>query len=351
MVTLRKTIVFGVFLLLITTGTVKSWAETAAAPDPEKDMQAEIETLKEQVKILMQAAEVRQSLEQTDEEKREKEENILDAAGRQYTLMKSGKIGFEYQLVYSHFRYDALKEANVIEHNSNHNFKNVFILEYPYLDNLTLGSSIPFIYEYDQVGAKGEKSATDFGDVIFYANYQPMKIGGGIPSMIFNTYVSCPMGRSPYEVNPDKDLATGTGGYSVTLSVNGSKSIDPVLVYGTLSYKYNLPIDNLNYKMTPYTMDKVEPGDTIGFSMGFGFALSYKTSLTIGYSYSYSLKTKRYFKEIESITYPTSTSSSLSIGTSWRFSGNRRMNVTVSTGLSNSGNHSVAFAVPMEFDL
>ncbi len=299
----------------------------------------------------MNAAEVRQSLVQTDEEKKDEKESILNAAGRQYTLMKSGKIGFEYRFVYTNYRYDSLKEANVIEHNSNYNIKNVFILEYPYLDNLTLGSSIPFIYEYDQVGSKNEKETTDFGDALFYVNYQPMRTGGDFPSVIFNAYVSCPMGRSPYEINPDEDLSTGTGGYSTTFSINSSKSIDPVLVYGTLSYKYNFPIDNLDYKITPYTMEKVEPGDTIGLSMGFGFALSYKTSITIGYSFSYTLKTKRYFKEIESIEYPTSSSSSLTIGSSWRFSGNRRMNVNVSTGLSNSGNHSVTFSIPMEFDL
>jgi hypothetical protein len=349
LVKINKIIIFGISLLYLCTCPELSLAEEKS--DAEKDLKKEVEMLKEQVQILMKAAEVRQALSQTDEEKKEKEENILNAAGRQYTLMKSGKIGFEYQFIYSHFRYDSLKEANVIEHNSNHNIKNVFILEYPYLDNLTLGSTIPFIYEYDQIGSEGEKDTTDFGDATFYFNYQPMKTGGNIPSLILNAYVTCPSGRSPYEINPEEDLATGSGGYSATLSVNGSKSLDPVLVYGTLSYRFNFPIDNLDYKLTPYTMEKVEPGDTIGLSMGFGFALSYKTSMTIGYSYSYTLKTKRYFKEIEPITYPTSTSASLSIGTSWRFSDKRRMNVTISSGLSNSGNHSVSFAIPMEFDL
>lgn len=327
-----------------------------AAPTPPAGENAalrqEIEELRQQVKAITDAAEIRQALTETDAEKREKEENILDAAGRQYTLMQKGKLGFEYQLVYSGYRYDAIQESNTIEHNSNHNFKNNFILEYPLMNNLTLGTRLPFIYEYDQVGADGEKDVTDWGDVIFYADYQPVKSGGRMPSIIMGAQVSCPMGRSPYEVNPEEDLPTGSGGYSTMFSVNASKSLDPVLAYGSLSYEYNHPIDNLDYKMgANYTLEKYEPGDTITASIGMGFALSYKTSITLAYSNAYSLRSKRYYVEQKPQRYATSSASSMQVGTSWRFGNNRRMNVTLSTGLNNSGNHSIAFAFPLEFDL
>jgi len=328
--------------------------ETApvAQPSGETTLKQEIDELRQQVKALTEAADVRQAMTETDAEKREKEENILDAAGREYTLMKSGKFGFEYQLVYSGYRYDAIRESNAIEHNSNHNFKNNFIFEYPLMNNMTIGSRVPFVYEYDQIGSDQNKDVTDWGDVVFYADYQPLKSGGAMPSIIMGAQVSCPMGRSPYEVNPEEDLPTGSGGYSTMLSVNASKSLDPVLVYGSLSYEYNFPIDDLDYKMgSSYTMEKYEPGDTITFSMGMGFALSYKTSITLGYSHAYSLRSKRYFTEQPVQRYPTSDSSSLTVGTSWRFGNNRRMNVSLSTGLNNSGNHSVAFAFPLEFDL
>ena len=321
------------------------------APDANADLKREIEELRRQVDTLVQAADVRQSLTETDAEKREKEENILNAAGREYTLMQEGKLGFEYQLAYSYFRYDAIRESGVIEHNSNHNFKNTFIFEYPVKNNLTAGSRIPFVYEYDQIGAENEKDVTDFGDVAFYADYQPVKSGGNVPSVILTTQLTCPMGRSPYEVNPEEDLATGSGGYSALFSVNASKSLDPVLAYGSLSYEKNFPINNIDYKMAPYTMEKYEPGDTIGVSIGMGFALSYKTSLSLGYSQSFSLKSTRYFKETAPKRYPTTSESTLSVGTAWRLDNNRRVNVYLSTGLSNSGSHSISCSFPMEFNL
>lgn len=323
----------------------------ADSTEDSEDLKKELEKIRKQLDILMKSEDVRGNLTQSVEEKEEKEENILNAAGREYTLMQKGRFGFEYSLMYSSFRYDSIKEANVIEHNANHNFKNTFIFEFPAKDNLTIGSRIPFVYAYDQIGSKDEKQTTDFGDVDFYANYQPMKSGGDMPSIILNTYLSCPMGRSPYKINPDKDVSTGTGGYSTTFSVNASKPIDPVLVYGTLSYEYKFPIAALDYKVGPYTLNRYEPGDTIGLSCGFAFALSYNTSLSLGYSYSYTLKSTQYFKEIDPQRYPTSNSASIAIGTSWRLASQRRVNVSLSIGLNNSGSHSIGFQIPMEFNL
>lgn len=321
------------------------------APDANAALKREIEELRRQVNSLAQAAEVRQSLGETETEKREKEENILSAAGREYTLMQEGKLGFEYQLTYSYFRYDAIRESGVILHNSNHNFKNSFILEYPVKNNLTAGSRIPFVYEYDQIGAENEKDVTDFGDVAFYADYQPVKSGGDMPSIIFTTQLTCPMGRSPYEVNPEEDLSTGSGGYAALFSVNASKSLDPVLAYGSLGYERNFSINHLDYKVGSYTMEKYEPGDTISVSLGMGFALSYKTSLSLGYAYAFTLDSKRYYKETAPVNYPSTSSSTMNIGTSWRIGNNRRVNVNLSSGLSNEGSHSISCSFPMEFKL
>ncbi len=263
--------------------------------------------------------------------------------------MKTGRFGFEYKFDYTYFAYDSISEINVIEHNSNHTISNTFTIEYPFRDNLTFEASIPFVYEYDAVGNNDSKHVTDFGDVRFATSYQPVRSGPKMPAMILNATLTCPMGRSPYEVNPDLDLSTGAGGYSLEGNVSLSKAIDPIMVFGTISYDYRFPIKNLDYKIGSYTLERYDRGDRISFSAGMGYSVSYITSVTLGYSYSYTLKSKRFYNETAAQDYQTRTSSSLSIGSSWRLSKKFRFNATLGIGLGNSEHFSLSFRLPMEF--
>jgi len=314
-------------------------------------LEQEVRELKQTVQTLLDAREVREELEATEEEEREKEEDILSAAGRQYVLLQKGRLGVEYKLDYSYFAYDAVREQNIIEHNSQHNITNTFTIEYPLKDNLSVEMAVPFIYKYDKVGSDNSKDVSDFGDVDFAVNYQPFKSGARLPSIIFRTVLTCPMGRDPYDINPDTELSTGSGGYSLQGSMSVSKVVDPIMVFGSLGYTYKHPIDDLDYKLGSYTLERYERGDTVELSMGIGYSLSYVTSLTIGYSYAYSFEDKRFFKEAQSQTYETRTQSSLNIGTSWRLSKKLRMNMSLGIGLANSDYYTLSFRFPFEFDL
>ncbi|MFO7839837.1 MAG: SPOR domain-containing protein [Desulfosalsimonadaceae bacterium] len=334
----------------------KKQEEPAAAPAggaPGKnveELQKQVEKLQEQVKTLMDAREVREELEATEEEKKEEEEDILSAAGREYTLLQKGRLGVEYKLSYSYFDYDAVREQNIIEHNSQHTITNTFTIEYPLKDNLTLEAAVPYVYKYDKVGADDSLDTNDFGDVDLGVNYQPFRTGQRFPSVIFRGTLTCPMGRDPYDINPETELSTGSGGYSLQGSMSLSKSVDPIMVFGSLGYTYKHPIDNLDYKLGSYTLERYERGDTADFSLGIGYSLSYITSLTIGYSYSYSFEDERHFKEAKSRTYQTRTDSSLNIGTSWRISQKMRMNMSLGIGLTNDY-FTLSFRFPYEFAL
>jgi len=336
------------------TGNMDKELSTAATVPEQSSVAAlehEIGALKTQMKTLMDAEDIRSELTESTEEKSKKEEDILNAAGRNYTLMQKGKLGFEYKLAYTYYAFDTIKELNIIEHNSNHNITNTFTLEYPLKDNLTLESAIPFVYEYDEAGSDDSKSVTDFGDVSFGASFQPIKAGGKIPSMIFNTTLVCPMGRNPYEVNPITELSTGSGGYALEGSLSMSKAVDPIMAFGTLSYSYKHPIKDLDYKIGSYTLERYDRGDSLGFSLGLGYALSYKTSLSLGYSYSYTLESTRYYKEANPVTYQTQTASNINVGTAWRLSPKLRLNMALGIGLANSDYFSLSFRFPFEFNL
>ncbi|MFW6080875.1 MAG: SPOR domain-containing protein, partial [Desulfosalsimonas sp.] len=305
--------------------------QEASGPAPSsevEDLREQVKELQEQVRTLLDAEDVRGVLEESEEEEREKEEDVLSAAGRQYTLLQKGKIGLEYEIEYGYYPYDQIREQNIIEHSANHSIRNAFTLEYPLKDNLTLEADIPFVYKYDRVGADDSKNVSDFGDVDFGMNYQPIRSGGGFPSVILRTTLTTPMGRSPYDINPDTELSTGSGGYALSGAMSLSKSVDPVMVYGTLGYEYKFPIRDLDFKLEQGgTLERYDRGNSIEVSMGMGYSLSYNTSITLGYSYTYTLEAKRYFKESEPQTYPTRASSSLSIGTSWRISPKFRINM------------------------
>lgn len=316
------------------------------------ELKEEIDELKRQMKTILDAEDIRGDLEESDEEKTSKEENILNAAGRNYTLLKKGKIGLEYKLSYTYYEYDAIRELNLIEHNSNHTITNDFTVEYALRDNFTVNATLPFVYEYDEVGSDNSKHVTDFGDVSLGASFQPLKSGGRMPSLILGTTLTCPMGRNPYEINPDTELSTGSGGYSLGASASLSKSVDPIMAYGTLSYTYKHPIKDLDYKVGSYTLDRYDRGDSVGFSLGLGYALSYVTSMSFGYSYSHSFSSTRYYKEVsEPQDYKSRTSSSINLGTSWRLSQKMRFNLSLGMGLAGSDYFTISCRFPLEFDL
>ncbi|MCF8026636.1 MAG: SPOR domain-containing protein, partial [Desulfobacteraceae bacterium] len=83
-------------------------------------LREQVDKLREQVNTLLEAEEVRGALEESEEEEREKEEDVLSAAGRQYTLMQKGKLGLEYKIEYGYYPYDQIREHNIIEHAANH---------------------------------------------------------------------------------------------------------------------------------------------------------------------------------------------------------------------------------------
>lgn len=324
-------------------------------PSSVKELQQEVKDLKDKVQTLMDAREVREELEATEEEEKKEEEDILSAAGRQYTLLQKGRLGVEYKLEYTYFDYDAIREQNIIEHNSKHTITNTFTLEYPLKNNLSLEAAVPFIYKYDEtstIEGRDTTDVSDFGDVDFALNYQPFKSGPRLPSIIFRSILTCPMGRDPYDINPDTELSTGSGGYSLEGSISVSKLVDPIMVFGSLGYTYNHEIDDLDYKIdASTTLERYERGDTVEFSMGIGYSLSYITSLTLGYSYAYTFEDERFFKEAESKTYETRTASSLNIGTSWRLSSKMRMNMSLGIGLAGDDYYTLSFRFPYEFEL
>ena len=317
-----------------------------------EDVHQELRELREKVEQLEKEAQAREELQMTEEEKREKEEDILEAAGREYTLMEEGLLKLGLNVSYSYYSSDIIRENYDVEYQANHNITNTLSVSTALRKNVTMSTSIPFVYKYDRMGTEREKTVTDIGDLSLGVKYQPWKATNNWPTPIFNANLSTPTGRGQYDINPEQELSTGSGLYSLSTGVSTSYPIDPVNVFGSLSYGYSFPRDDIGQNRQQGRLEKVEPGDSISTNMGFGYALSYRTSLSISYSYSYSYPTKYHWAGGSATTGRETISSSLSLSTSWRITPKRTIIIGISKGLTNdSQDFGLSLRLPLEFDL
>ncbi len=326
--------------------------EAEAKPgDAKIGIEEQLKELKLQVDKLRKETGARKRLEVSEEEKGKKAEEILSAAGREYTLLKKGSTSIEYGFNYSYFSGDVIKDTAIVEKRSNHNLTNQFYVEYGLKDNFSVNASIPFAYKYNRVGTDRAQDASDFGDVSVGMQMQPIKAGGDMPALIFSGGLTLPFGTSPYEINTEETLPTGSGFYGVNAGVSLSKTMDPLIAFGNLSYNYNFAARDLNQNWRDgRNLTTVEPGSSIGLAMGFGYALSYKASLNMSVQANYAFSNEYRFSNAASYSSGSSLSSTFYIGTGWRVTPNRTVSLKLGIGLtSNDPDFSFSIRVPFEF--
>ena len=317
-----------------------------------ESFQEKILRLEKEVQKLREESEARKILEMTDEEKSEKEKDILSAAGREYTLLKKGTLGLENNFKYSFHSTDSIIEWGLIEHRSNHSIENEIFVEYAVLDNLTVNVTVPLVYKYDRNSSQTALEVNDIGDLSFGFQFQPMKAGSSIPSAIVYGSLTVPSGRSPFKVIVDKDLSTGSGYYSLSTGLSINKTIDPIVAFGNASVTYNHEVTKLNQRYQGRVLEKLEPGNSAGISMGVGYAMSYKVSIFVSYQYSYMFRTKYYWKGQAPDSFGSSVSSMLNIGTRWNLSPTQSINIQLGIGLTNaSPDFIMSFRIPFEFEI
>lgn len=314
----------------------------------------QIQNLQDEVEKLRTESEARKKLKMTEAEQQQEEEEILSAAGREYVLSPAGTLSFDYHFGYTHNSYDEAEwNASRIKHTADHTLTNTISATYALFDNLSLAGSVPFKYKYHDLGASGSKDVSDMGDVSFSMSWQPTKSEQSIPPIIVSLSLSAPTGRGPYEINPEVDLATGSGIYSVSLGVNTNKKVDPVVVFGGLAYSYQLKENGLDYYLgSGDVLDEVEPGGGIGFSLGLGYAMSYAATINASMSMTYSFGTKYYYRDGTKSETDDAVSASLNLGTGWRFSSKRTVSFNVGIGLTNdASDFSFSFRIPFDYAL
>jgi hypothetical protein len=177
---------------------------------------------------------------------------------------------------------------------------------YGLTNRLEVEARLPYVERSDRVTTVAQAQETntrtmslkgnDIGDAEFAARYQLTSGRAGRPVFVASGRVKTPTGKGPYEVNYDQDgvareLATGSGFWAAEGGVTMLYPSDPAVIFAGLTYLHNFS-SNINRTFGDVRVGRVDPGDSIGASVGFGFALNPRFSFSLGYSHSYILPTK-----------------------------------------------------------
>lgn len=169
--------------------------------------------------------------------------------------------------------------------------------------------NVPVIYRettYSSAGAGGssnqvsEETVTGdprLGDINVGAAYKFFDETASLPDAVFSLRVKAPTGEDPYGIkleavpgndslNVPEELPTGNGVWSVTPGISLVKTFDPAVVFGNISYTYNLEdsFSDISAQQGVKVPGKVDLGNWIQFGLGTAFALNERMSLSMSFS-------------------------------------------------------------------
>ncbi|WP_238268517.1 hypothetical protein [Paraburkholderia terrae] len=182
-------------------------------------------------------------------------------------------------------------------------------VRYGLTDRISVDVDVPYVYRHSQfiVGGAGGAANTlsdasvnssSVGDMNFGFYYQILKETNNIPDVVGSLRVKAPTGTSPFgikvvQLEPDNTnlvapskLPTGTGFWNLTAGLSVLKTYDPVVLFGSLSYTYNIArsfsdISSIAGQTQPAT---VKLGDIFQLGAGVALAFSDKDSASISYT-------------------------------------------------------------------
>jgi hypothetical protein len=281
--------------------------------------------------------------------------DTLTAVDKQYSLIRKGQVQVNYELGYTYIGQDKINtdlssgQATLfsIQNSNSHTITNTLMLDYGLRNNLTANVSMPFISRYaDNTGYSGVSHTV--GDLSLNMRWQPHEVKRDEPTFTITGGVRLATGESPFKVDSEKGLATGSGINTLSLGANVTRIVDPVALFGSINVGYGLPARHLNQVLSGATLREVKPGASFGFGLGFAYALSYKITTSLSFQEMISARSTLTFDNGRSAQTQTQSAGILSMGLGYRFSPKTTVNVTVGAGLTSSApNLSLTMSMPL----
>ncbi len=167
----------------------------------------------------------------------------------------------------------------------------------------------PWIYRetrYQSAGAGGSSAQISeakvsrdprLGDVNAGISYKFLDEGVRRPDAVVSLRIKAPTGIEPYGIKIDpvagnnnlnvpEDLPTGNGVWSITPGIAMVKTMDPAVVFGNLSYTYNMKesFDDISPQRGVKLPGEVRLGNWFQLGLGVAFALNERTSMSMSFS-------------------------------------------------------------------
>lgn len=167
-------------------------------------------------------------------------------------------------------------------------------LNVPYLARQSTYESVGVNGSSLQASAQNVNNKGQIGDVSASLYYQLAGRSGGT-AVIWNLVAKAPTGKSPYGIpvitqsqnnnlSYPGSLPTGNGVWSVATGFSAIKAVSPVILFGNVSYTYEIPrgFANVSTSTTPVA-GQVAPGNAVTLGGGTAFALNRRISLTFSF--------------------------------------------------------------------
>ena len=232
-------------------------------------------------------------------------------------------------------------------------------LRYGLSKRLEVETSLPFAWRADttmdrqlEIDSSQDEivdiDGSGFGDLTLGLRYQ---LNQGQRDGAFHTAnlrVKSHTGKGPFEVATNEtgqqtELPTGSGFWGIEAGLTSILPSDPVVFFSNLSYLRNL-------SRSFGQVGKIEPGHTIAVSLGMGVTLNEKVSFSLGYEHSVVGKSKQNGQTIKGSQVLQV--GSLLLGASYKLQKNRRLNLSLSAGLTEDApDVRLVLRVPTSFDL
>ena len=221
--------------------------------------------------------------------------------------------------------------------------------------------NLPLIYRetrYESAGAGGSTSQITaqtvtgdprLGDISAGLSYKFLDESASRPDAVFSLRVKAPTGVEPYGIKLDQvpgntnlnvpdDLPTGNGIWSITPGISLVKTLDPAIIFGNLSYTYNLEesFSDISPQRGSRVPGKVDLGDWLQFGVGTAFALNERMSLSLSFSELLSQKSrlKPQGQPWQSITGSDANAAYFNIGMTYALSNDLTVVPNLSIGLT-----------------
>lgn len=244
-------------------------------------------------------------------------------------------------------------------------------------DRLQLNLNVPFVYRETTTRSGGQELSSiletekkvddsDLGDITLGVSYRLFPETLTRPDIVWNTSVIAPTGRDPYGIDFLEDplntnlefpeeLPTGSGLWGVQTGLSFLKTVDPAILFGSISWRHYFEDDFNDLGSDPDALPspgEVELGDQYQFSLGIAFALNERTSLSTSFTQRFIDETKitRPGFGTQTVVGSDSTTGTFDIGVTYAMTDRFSVVSNLGIGLTNdTSDYAFALKFPYRF--